>query len=84
MTTYTENCNQGIEKSLFATSGSLIQRLQQWVEIQQLKASLRHERRQLLEMSDVMLKDLGINRGQAIEEARQVDMPVSRLTQKIR
>ncbi len=77
MTTYTGNCNQSIAKGLFAVSGILVQRLQQWVEIQQLKASLRHERNQLLEMSDTELNDIGITRYQAMHEAQQVNIPAA-------
>lgn len=79
MTTYTGNCNQSIERNLYDTSGSLVQRLQQWFEIQRLKATVRHERRQLLTMSEDMLKDLGITHGQAIEEAGRTDLPEARL-----
>lgn len=82
MTTYTGNCNQSIEKSFFAASGNLVQRLQQWLEIQQLKASLRQERQQLLEMSDAMLKDLGITRSQAMHEAQQLNLPEARSGKK--
>ncbi len=78
MTTYTGNCNQGVDKSLFTASGNLVLRLQRWLEIQQLKANLRNERRQLLEMSDFMLKDLGITCDQAMHEAQQVNIPETR------
>ncbi len=80
MTTYTGNCNQIIEKNLFAASGNIVQRLQQWLEVQKLKANLDHERRQLLEMSDVMLNDLGIAQQQAMHEAQQTDLPETRLS----
>ena len=79
MTTYTETCTQGIHGISVNTLSSLVQRLQRWARIQQLKFSVHRERQQLLEMSDAMLADLGITRGQAQEEARRVDLPVMRI-----
>ena len=79
MTIYTETCNQEIHGISVNTLSSLVQRLQRWAKIQQLKYSVHRERQQLLEMSDAMLADLGITRGQAQEEARRVDLPVMRI-----
>jgi uncharacterized protein YjiS (DUF1127 family) len=79
MTTYAENCTQSVEEKIANTLGSLIQRLQHWIKIQQLKINLRRERQQLLEMSDAMLGDLGITRAQAQAEARKFDMPGVRI-----
>ena len=79
MTIYTETCNQEIHGISANTLNSLVQRLQRWAKIQQLKYSVHRERQQLLEMSDAMLADLGITRGQAQEEARRVDLPVKRI-----
>ena len=79
MTTYTETCTQGIHGIPVNTLSSLVQRLQRWAKIQQLKYSVHRERQQLLEISDAMLADLGITRGQAQEEARRVDLPVMRI-----
>lgn len=81
MTTYSGNCNQSIDKSLYGTSQGLIQRLQQRLAIQQIKADVRRERRQLRGLSDSMLNDLGITRHQAIVEARRIDLPEGRLSQ---
>ena len=79
MTIYTETCNQEIHGISVNTLSSLVQRLQRWAKIQQLKYSVPRERQQLLEISDAMLADLGITRGQAQEEARRVDLPVMRI-----
>ncbi len=79
MTIYTETCNQEIHGISVNTLSSLVQRLQRWAKIQQLKYSVHRERQQLLEISDAMLADLGITRGQAQEEARRVDLPVMRI-----
>ncbi len=79
MTIYTETCNQEIHGISVNTLSSLVQRLQRWAKIQQLKYSVHRERQQLLEISDAMLADLGITRGQAQEEARRVDLPAMRI-----
>jgi uncharacterized protein YjiS (DUF1127 family) len=46
---------------------------------QLLKIRIQHERRQLLSMSETMLKDLGISRATAEQEAQRTDIPASRL-----
>jgi len=46
---------------------------------QLLKVRIHHERRQLLSMSEAMLKDLGISRATAEQEAQRTDIPASRL-----
>jgi len=79
MTTYTENYTQGIVRNLVDALGNFVQRLRHWASIQQLKIDVKHERQQLLEMSDAMLSDLGITWDQAREEARKVDLPVVRI-----
>ena len=79
MTTYTNTYTQSIDGISVNTLSNLVRRLQRWVRTQQLKAQVRQERQQLLEMSDAMLADLGITQGQAQEEARRVDLPVTRI-----
>ena len=79
MTTYTDTYTQSIDGISVNTLGNLVRRLQRWIRTQQLKAQVRQERQQLLEMSDAMLADLGITQGQAQEEARKVDLPVTRI-----
>jgi len=44
-----------------------------------LKSTIKAERRQLMEMSDAMLSDIGIDRVEAIQEAIRTDIPVARL-----
>jgi uncharacterized protein YjiS (DUF1127 family) len=56
----------------------LTQIFRQWVKNQQFKFRVALERRQLLEMSDEMLKDIGISRAQAEAEALRSDLPTSR------
>ncbi len=79
MTTYTENYTQGIVGNFVEALGNLVHRVRHWASIQQLKIDVKQERRQLLEMSDAMLSDLGITWDQAREEARKVDLPVVRI-----
>ncbi len=79
MTTYSGYCNQNVERNFYGTSGSLVQRLHRWFEILHIKAGVNRERRQLVAMSEVMLKDIGITRSQAIAESRRVDLPAGRL-----
>jgi uncharacterized protein YjiS (DUF1127 family) len=57
----------------------LIQIFRQWMKNQQFKFRVAMERRQLLEMSDEMLKDIGISRAQAEAEALRSDLPSSRI-----
>ena len=56
----------------------LLEALRDWSSQQVLRARIRRERQQLLEMSDAMLRDLGITRHDAEAEARRDDVPTSR------
>jgi uncharacterized protein YjiS (DUF1127 family) len=49
---------------------------------QLLKIRINQERRQLLSMSEAMLKDLGISRADAEQEARRSDLPTTRLANR--
>ena len=80
MTIHTGNCNHSVENSLYGITGHLFQRLQQWFARQRVRASLQLERKQLLAMSDQMLRDIGITREQAMEEAKREDIPAERIT----
>ena len=79
MTTCTENCNHSFVETSFSLFRSPGQMLQHSFEILKLKAIVGRERRQLLEMSDEMLKDMGITRTLAVKEAQRVDIPEIRL-----
>jgi len=78
MTTYSGNCTDCVEIGTATLVESLVQRVQHWVRIQGLKTSVAKERQHLLEMSDSMLRDIGITREQALEEAQRVDLPENR------
>ena len=80
MTTYTENCSRSIVAA--AAGATLGQIFRHWIRNQQLKYRIYQERRQLLEMSDQMLKDLGISRIEAEAEAARSDIPAQRFLRR--
>ncbi|HIG36786.1 MAG TPA: DUF1127 domain-containing protein [Oceanospirillaceae bacterium] len=45
---------------------------------QALKRTIANERQQLASLSEEMLKDIGINRAQALQEASSFSIPASR------
>lgn len=57
----------------------LLQQVRAWAASESLKYRLQQERRQLAAMSDEMLRDLGISRGDADAEAARTDIPAARL-----
>ena len=59
---------------------ALLHKVRAWAKREALKQQLRSERRQLAEMSDEMLADLGIDRGTALAEASRTDIPAARMT----
>ena len=79
MTTYTEKCSRSIVEHPAAALDILIQLFRQWMKNQQLRFQVAQERRQLMEMSDSMLQDLGISHAQAQAEAMQSELPAARL-----
>ena len=83
MTIYTDRCNENVGNSLYKFSCELIQGLNQMLLEQRLKASIRKERMQLMQMSDHMLKDIGISREQAREESRREDIPTTRVNSAV-
>jgi uncharacterized protein YjiS (DUF1127 family) len=59
----------------------LLRQVREWAREESLRRQLRRERRQLLEMDDDTLADLGISRHEAEAEARRNDIPGERLVQ---
>ena len=59
---------------------TLLHRVRAWAKREALKRQLERERRQLAEMSDEMLADLGIDRATALAEAAKTDIPAVRMT----
>lgn len=58
---------------------TLLRKAQAWARREAVKSQLRRERRQLAEMSDEMLRDLGVRREDALAEAAKTDIPAGRL-----
>ena len=75
MTVYTGNCSRSITATL---TEALVETFRHWIGNQLLKYRLYHERQQLLQMSDSMLRDIGISRSEALTEAKRTDIPVGR------
>lgn len=73
-----QNCTRTDARGGANTLDRLLQALRGWSSQQMLRARIRRERLQLLEMSDAMLHDLGITRHDAEAEARRDDVPASR------
>ena len=79
MTTYTESCSRSIAGHPAGALDILTQIFRQWMKNQKFKFRVALERRQLLEMSDEMLQDIGISRAQAETEASQTELPIGRI-----
>lgn len=58
---------------------ALLLKVRAWAKQEALKQQLKRERRQLAELSDEMLADLGIDRGEALAEASKTDVPAIRM-----
>ena len=78
MTNCTQNCNGSIAAAQVGIFVNLAYLVRHWMQEQRLKASVRRERANLLSMSDGMLKDIGISREDAQQEARRTDIPAHR------
>ncbi len=79
MSSYTGNCSDHVETGAAGLLESLYQRLDHWFKVQTLKLEISKERKQLLEMSEAMLSDMGITREQSEREAKRLDVPEMRL-----
>lgn len=74
----TQDCPRTLTCARASTLDRLLEALRDWSSEQVLRARIRRERRQLREMPEAMLRDLGITRGEAIAEARRNDIPPAR------
>ena len=79
MTTYTQNCTHSSTVSTGGILDSLAQLIRQWMGCQLLKIRIQQERKSLLSMSDEMLRDIGVSRADAEQEAQRMDLPETRL-----
>ncbi len=78
MTAYTEKCSRSMTGYPEGLLEILRQAFCQWMQNQRLKFKLAQERRQLLEMPEHQLKDIGLTRLDAIAEASRTDIPARR------
>jgi len=78
MTHCTQNCSNSIVASHVGIADTLAQVVRHWMQEQRLKATIRRERSSLLSMSDAMLKDIGVSRIDAEQEALRSDIPAHR------
>lgn len=81
MNTRVQNCPAGIVAE--STLDRLLQQLRAWAAREALQHQLKRERRQLAEMSDELLRDLGISRADAELEASRTDIPVARIVRQL-
>ncbi len=79
MTIYTEKCSPSITGHTAGVREILGQAFSRWMRTQRLRKRLAEERRQLLEMPDYLLDDMGLSRQDAIEESLREDIPLARL-----
>lgn len=75
MTYYSQNCPQTLVETPVGFTGYLSRIVGQWLQNQRLRSSIQSERRCLMTMSDEMLKDIGIDRIEAEQEAQQKNVP---------
>jgi len=79
MTTQSEKLQAGLARDRAFTLQRLLRQVREWAAEESLRRRLGRERRQLLEMDEAMLADLGISREEAEAEARRRDIPAERL-----
>lgn len=79
MTTRSEKYQPDLAENHARTLDRLLRDVREWARREALRRDLKRERRQLREMSDAMLADLGISRFDAEAEARRNDIPPDRL-----
>jgi uncharacterized protein YjiS (DUF1127 family) len=82
MTTYTGNCSRSLAGESVGVLDTLLEKFCIWMNNQLLRVRIQQERRQLLSMSEAMLKDLGISRAAAEREAQRTDLPLTRSTSR--
>jgi uncharacterized protein YjiS (DUF1127 family) len=82
MTTYSGNCSRSLAGESVGVLDTLLEKFCIWMKNQLLKIRIHQERRQLLSMSEAMLKDLGISRADAMREAQRTNLPAARLANR--
>lgn len=84
MTTRSQNLQPGIAHEHARVLDRLLRQVREWAREESLRRRINRERRQLLEMSDAMLADLGITYAEATAEAHRTDIPPERMTARQR
>ena len=79
MTTLAEKYQHKLYWEILRKQGVLKELLLEWLQVMELKIRLYRERQQLQLMSDLMLDDIGVSRGEAELEARSTEVPRERL-----
>ncbi len=79
MTINHQVCNDNIAVQSRGFLPSLLQAIRHQLKIQQFKADVQRERKQLAELSLDALNDIGISREQAVDESRRRSLPAQRL-----
>ena len=82
MTTRSAKFQPGLAEEHASTLERLVQQVREWAHKESLRRKIKQERRQLLNMDDAMLADLGISRHEAETEALRRDIPAERLEMK--
>ena len=78
MTYYNQHCPQTLTESPVGFTVSLTRMVDQWLQNQRLRASIRRERMDLASMSAEMLSDIGMDRFAAHQESARRDLPATR------
>ena len=78
MTEYTAKCPATLAANPVGPIGSFTQTARQWLAEQRFKARIQRERATLLTLSDAQLRDIGLDRAAAEQEARRSDIPAGR------
>jgi uncharacterized protein YjiS (DUF1127 family) len=79
MTSYTQNCLPYTTSDTSGRRHQLLNWSRRYIQKQTLKQALSKERLQLKMLSPDMLKDIGIDKIRAAQEASRVDIPASRM-----
>jgi uncharacterized protein YjiS (DUF1127 family) len=82
MSTRTEKFHSGLYAG--EVLEGLRQQVREWFARRALKGKIAGERRQLASLSDAMLRDIGVNRGDAALEAARIDIPAARASHENR
>lgn len=78
MSHYIGNCPRDVVATPAGIAGAALHSMRRWLQTQQLKKALQRERASLLSMSDAQLRDIGIDRAAAEQEAGRNDIPAAR------